>query len=299
MSGNVLFEHVDIFDGESAQLLRDHHVLVRGARIEQIAAQPIEAAQARRIDGRGQTLMPGLIDNHVHVYVHSHQMLPPQPPLHYKAHYAAQYLRHSLDCGFTSVRDVAGGDHALARALNDGLLHGPRLFYGGLALSPTGGHGDYRNLDDEPDWGCCIGPHNHVAIMVDGVDACLRATREELRKGAHHIKIVVSGGVASPSDPLDSLQYSEAEIRAIVEECERQGKYVAAHAHPAHAIRRAVDLGVRTIEHGTMIDDPVAAHVAAQGAFVVPTLSTMQAMMQDGPQPVSYTHLTLPTKRIV
>ncbi len=280
----ILFEHVAVFDGESEQVAPAQHVLIEGKRIRELSDTPIKAPEAQRIDGRGKTLMPGLIDNHVHVYLHSHQLLPPQPPLHYKAHYAARYLRHSLDCGFTSVRDVAGGDHALSRALNDGLLAGPRLFYGGLALSPTGGHGDYRNIDDEPDWGCCIGPHNHIAIMADGVDACLRATREELRKGAHHIKIVVSGGVASPSDPLDSLQYSDEEIRAIVGECDRHGKYVAAHAHPAHAVRRAVDLGVRSIEHGTMMTDEVAAHVAAHGAYVVPTLSTMQAMLEDGPQ---------------
>ncbi len=279
----TLFEHVAVFDGLQPSRAEDQFVLVEGDEIREISDVPIRSGAARRIDGRGQTLMPGLIDNHVHVYLHSHNLLPPQPPLQYKAHFAARHLRHSLDCGFTSLRDVAGGDHALARALRDGLLEGPRFFYGGLALSPTAGHGDYRHLDDEPDWGCCIGPHSHIAVLADGVDACLRATREELRKGAHHIKIVASGGVTSPSDPLDGLQYSDAEIRVIVEECARHGKYVAAHAHPAAAIRRCVDLGVRSIEHGTMIDDEVAAHVAEHGCYVVPTLSTMRAMQEEGP----------------
>jgi imidazolonepropionase-like amidohydrolase len=125
-----------------------------------------------------------------------------------------------------------------------------------------------------------------LAIRADGVDECIKATREELRKGASHIKIMGSGGVLSPTDPLDRCQYSEAEIRAIVEECERHGCYVCAHCHPTVAIRRCVEYGVRCIEHGTLIDESTAAFVAKEGAFVVPTMAALFSLMQPNSQAV-------------
>jgi imidazolonepropionase-like amidohydrolase len=124
--------------------------------------------------------------------------------------------------------------------------------------------------------------HNIIAVHADGVDECIKATREELRKGASHIKIMGSGGVISPNDPLERCQYSEAEIRAIVEECTRHGAYVCAHCHPAEAIRRCVEYGVRSIEHGTLIDEDTARFVVGKGAYVVPTLSVGFALMEDG-----------------
>jgi len=220
--------------------------------------------------------MPGLIDNHVHIYIDAAR-LEWNPPITYRAHYAHKFLSYILSCGFTSVRDVAGGDHGMAMALRDGLLEGPRFFYGGLCLSQTGGHGDFRPQSQGTDL-CDCGAHtNFLAVMADGVDECVKAVREELRKGAH----MASGGVLSEADPLERSQYSEAEIRAIVEECARRGSYVCAHCHPAEAIRRCAEYGVRSIEHGTLIDEPTARFVAERGTFVVPTVATIMALKQD------------------
>jgi imidazolonepropionase-like amidohydrolase len=280
--GIVIFENATLFDGLAADTPDGMSVLVEDNRIREVSAQPIRSATAERIDCRGKTLMPGLIDNHVHVYTESLNLRPPEPPITYRAHYAQKFLRHILACGFTTVRDVAGGDHGLAMALRDQFFEGPRFFYGGLALSQTGGHGDMRPVHQGPDLCDCGALRNSLAVIADGVDACIKAVREELRRGAHHIKIMASGGVMSPADPLERCQYSAAEITAIVEECARRGAYVAAHCHPAEAIRRCVELGVRSIEHGTLIDEPTAAIVAARGAYVVPTMATIAALKDDG-----------------
>jgi imidazolonepropionase-like amidohydrolase len=226
--------------------------------------------------------MPGLIDAHVHIYFDSLKITPPGPPITYRAQYAQKFLRHALSCGFTTVRDVAGGDHGMAMALRAGFFDGPRLFYGGLCLTQTGGHADGRGPTQATDVCACGGERDAFAVRADGVDECIKATREELRKGANHIKIMASGGVLSQSDPLNRCQYSEAEIRAIVEECRRWGSYVCAHCHPAEAIRRCVEYGVRSIEHGTLIDEETAALVAEKGAYVVPTFAVMFAFKDDG-----------------
>ena len=279
----ILFENVAVFDGESPQLREPAFVLVEGDRIREVSDQPIRQSGAERIDGRGKTLMPGMIDCHVHVYVHSVRLGTADRPPTYYAHYAATFLRDILACGFTTVRDVAGGDHGLAMALDKGWIDGPRFFYGGRALSQTGGHGDFRGPGVPAHEYCmCGAERNELAILADGVDACIKAVREELRKGAHHIKIMGSGGIMSPSDPIDRCQYSDAEILAIVDECRRRGAYVAAHCHPDEAVLRSVRLGVRTIEHATLITETTALEVVERGAFVVPTFSVMGAIQTDG-----------------
>jgi len=280
----VLFADATIFDGTDPQTREGVFVLVEGNEIKEVSDRPVKADKADRIDCRGKTLMPGLIDNHVHVYWDSLQVSQPEPPVTYRAQYAQKFLRHVLSCGFTSVRDVAGGDHGMAMALRDGFLQGPRFFYGGLCLTQTGGHGDFRPMHEPTDYCACGAERNVFAIHADGVDECIKATREELRKGANHIKIMASGGVMSPNDPLERCQYSEGEIRAIVEECQRHGAYVCAHCHPAEAIRRCVEYGVRSIEHGTLIDRETAELVARSGAYVVPTMAVIFALMDDGPR---------------
>lgn len=278
----TIFENANVFDGESAETKEGMSVLVEDDRIREVSDRGIEAAAADRIDCAGRTLMPGMIDCHVHVHAATLQLDREGGLPTYYAHHAARFLRNVLDCGFTTVRDVAGGDHGLALALQDGLLQGPRYLYGGLAMSQTGGHGDFRPIRRSTDWCSCGVQRNFLAVMADGVDECLKAVREELRKGASHIKIMGSGGVLSPTDPLDKCQYSDAEISAIVDECERHGKYVAAHCHPDEAIRRSVELGVRSIEHGTLITPDTARFVAEKGAFVVPTFAVMGALLADG-----------------
>ena len=279
----ILFRNADVFDGESPKLRRAQNVLVEDGEVRLVATECLPAEGAEVIDCTGKTLMPGLIDNHVHVYIESLKIYPPEPPITYRAQYANKFLSFILNCGFTTVRDVAGGDRGLYMALRDGFLTGPRYFYGGPSLSQTGGHGDVRQSDSADICSCCKGD-SIIGTIADGVDECRKAAREQLRKGANHIKIMASGGVLSPTDPLDKSQYSEEELRAIVDECDRRGVYACAHCHPAEAVRRCVECGVRCIEHGTLIDKPTAELVAEKGAFVVPTLATAFALLEDGPK---------------
>src|SRR6185369_72697 len=207
----------------------------------------------------------------------------------YRTAHAVRMLGHALACGFTTVRDIGGGNYSLWRALADGLVQGPRYLYAGKILSMTGGHGDMRQIEERPRYesvcGCAGSPlANTFAVMADGVDACIRAAREELRQGAHCIKIMGSGGVASPTDPIWMNQYREDEIRAIVNECVERRTYVAAHCHPSSAIRRCVEFGVRCIEHGTLIDAETAHFVADKGAYIVPTMVIIAALVELGPK---------------
>jgi len=236
----------------------------------------------------GRVLMPGLIDAHVHVYLAGLNITRvAQTPMSYLGHYAATFLHACLDRGFTTVRDVGGADVGLAHAIQDGLLKDvPRLFYGGRVITQTGGHGDFRpgdsRLDDVECCGC--GHSGALSVVADGADAVRRAVREELRRSASHIKIMASGGIASPTDPLECSQYSDEEICAAVDEATRAGSYVAAHCHPAHAVRRAAELGVRSIEHATLVDREAADIASARGSFAVPTMATIFALAEEGEQ---------------
>jgi len=259
-------------------------VLVEGDTIREVSKKAT-AKNARVIDVKGRTLMPGLIDAHLHAYASDVNVFRIEElgPAYRTAH-GVRMLSHALDCGFTTVRDACGGDYSLAKAIADGLVRAPRYLYAGKALSMTGGHGDMRRLEETPTYQalCGCGVVNSFARIADGVDECVRATRDELRQGAHCIKIMGSGGVASPTDPIWMNQYREDEIRAIVQECAERRSYVAAHCHPASAVRRCVEFGVRSIEHGTLIDDETAKFVAKKGAFVVPTLVTIFALVELG-----------------
>jgi imidazolonepropionase-like amidohydrolase len=284
----LLFTNARIFDGHSADCAEGMSVLVEGGVIREVSAQPVTAPKdARTVDVGGRTLMPGLIDCHTHAYASdvSIAKVEMHGPAYRTAH-AVRMLGHALDSGFTTVRDIGGGDYSLARAIADGLIRAPRFLHGGKILSMTGGHGDMRTVDQPPhyDGACGCGTFNSFAVMADGVDACIKAVREELRQGAHHIKIMGSGGVASPTDPIWMNQYREDEIRAIVGECTERRSYVSAHCHPASAVKRSVECGVRVIEHATLIDDATAAFVAARGAYVVPTMVIIFTLMELGRQ---------------
>ncbi|HWG21342.1 MAG TPA: amidohydrolase family protein [Terracidiphilus sp.] len=284
----IVFRNARIFDGDSAALIEGADVVVCGNTIEEVTAAPFPCGDSvELIDCGGRVLMPGLIDAHVHVYAAGLNLTRlAQLPVSYLAHFAAQFLHACLDRGFTTVRDVGGADVGLASAIRDGLLtEVPRLIYGGRVITQTGGHGDFRPGDHALDGAMCCGCGFHsdaMAVVADGVDAVRRAVREELRRGALHIKIMASGGVASPTDPLDRCQYSDEEIRAAVDEAERAGKYVAAHCHPAEAVRRAAALGIRSIEHCTLVDRETADFVAERGAFAVPTMATIVALAEEG-----------------
>ena len=269
------FANAMIFDGVSDGL-RDGCVRVASGRIVEVSEGPEPGD--RVIDCRGRTVVPGLIDAHFHAYAASFSLLEIETsPLSYLALAGARRLAGALGRGFTTVRDPGGGDAGLARAIREGLTAAPRYLFCGAALSQTGGHGDPR----PPELGCCLGG-GHMAEVVDGVDGLRRAARERLRGGAHAIKIMASGGVISPSDPLRVPQYSPEEIRAVTEEATRRGSYVAAHAYSAEAISAAVANGVRSIEHGNLLDEPAAALMAERDAFLVPTLATYDAMERRG-----------------
>ena len=286
----LLFRNARIFDGTSAECAEGMSVLVADGLIREISAQPLAAPSAQVIDVGGRTLMPGLIDAHVHAFA-SDVVVQKVEALGeaYRTAHAVRMLRHALSCGFTTVRDVGGGNYSLYRALADGLIDGPRYLYSGKILSMTGGHGVIRQVEERPRYQalCACGDaplFNTFAVLADGVDACIRAAREELRQGAHCIKIMGSGGVASPTDPIWMNQYREDEIRAIVEECAQRRTYVASHCHPASAVRRSVEFGVRSIEHGTLIDDETARFVAGRGAYITPTMSVIFALVEMGRQ---------------
>ncbi len=264
-----------VFDGAS-DTLSDGPVHVADGRIAGVGgpAQPAD----RVIDAAGGTVLPGLIDAHCHAYgIDLDMMAIESRPLSYVALAGARRLAAALARGFTTVRDPAGGDAGLARAIAEGLIPAPRYLWTGPALSQTGGHGDARGPDSET---CpCYG---HGCEVVDGVDPLRKAVRERFRRGAHAIKIMTSGGVMSLADPIRIPQYSAEEIRAVTDEAARRGSYVAAHAYSPEAIRHSIDNGVRSIEHGNLLDTETAAAMAEAGAFLVPTLAAYDAMERRG-----------------
>ncbi len=284
---SILLENARIFDGFNEDCAEGMSVLVADGMIREISDKPIKAKDAKSVDVGGKTLMPGLIDLHIHAYASDVAVqkidIADSP---YRTAHAVRMLGHALDCGYTTVRDIGGGDWSLWRAIQEKLIRAPRFFYAGKILSMTGGHGDMRQISDsQHNHGyCSCGSFNSLCVVADGVDECLKAVREELRRGAHCIKIMGSGGVASPTDPIWMNQYREDEIRAIVGECTERRTYVSAHCHPASAVRRSIEYGVRVIEHGTLIDAETAAFVAEQGAYIVPTMSIIEALVELGPK---------------
>jgi imidazolonepropionase-like amidohydrolase len=278
-----IFANCAVLDGTRNERREDHHVMVEGGRIREVSDRRIASAVAETVALAGRTLMPGLIDAHVHVLAADANLARlSDRPVTLLTLQAAKILEDMLQRGFTTIRDAAGADGGLAEAVEQGLVRGPRIFPSGMALSQTGGHGDTRPRTQPVDSCACCAGGLAMSRIADGVAECRRAARDELRKGATQIKIVASGGVASPYDPIWNLQYSEEEVRAIVEEAQAWHTYVMAHAYSPEAIRRSIDFGVRSIEHANLIDRATAEHVAGAAAFVVPTLVTYDALHRFG-----------------
>lgn len=278
--GNLTILNARIFDGESPALA-DGTITVRDGKITALGAVENNSAGARPgtvLDAGGRVVIPGLIDAHFHAYALSlTSAVNETGPLSYSALAGARRLEAALARGFTSVRDVAGGDIGLAAAIEEGLHPGPRYFFTGPALSQTGGHGDIRAAND----GSCF-HGGHMCEVVDGVEDLLRAVRHRFRTGATAIKLMTSGGVISPVDPIRVPQYSAAEIRAVTEEASRRGSYATAHAYSPEAIRHSVLNGVRCIEHGNLLDEETALLMAEYDVCLVPTLVTYDAMGRRG-----------------
>ena len=273
--GSLIIRNALIFDGTHEDLV-EGDIRIDLGRIVEIGSVP--RTDLPTLDAVGSVVTPGLIDCHFHAYGISLDLLEMEGSrASYVALKSADRLTRALRRGFTTVRDPAGGDIGLARALDEGLVHGPNYFFSGPALSQTGGHGDGRpaHLD--------LVAHSHHSVeVVDGVDNLRVAVRERLRTGAHFIKIMASGGVVSPTDPIRVPQYSPEEIRAVADEATRRGSYVAAHAYSPEAISLAVTNGVRSIEHGNLLDEPTARLMAERSAVLVPTLVTYRAMAEHG-----------------
>jgi imidazolonepropionase-like amidohydrolase len=278
----LLLRDAAVLDAAAGALVEGQAVLVEDDRIVETGpTATVSAGDARVVDVAGRTVMPGLIDAHVHVNAVTADLggMAEWSPAYVTAR-AAGLLRGMLDRGFTTVRDVAGADFGIAAAVDEGFLPGPRIRFAGKALSQTGGHGDDRGpgrtaLDQHP-----CSPS--MSVIADGVDEVRRAARQQLRTGAHHVKVMLSGGVASPTDRIDSTQYSIEELRAIVEEAEAANRYVTGHAYTARAVNRGLEAGVHCIEHGNLMDESSIKLFLATGAFYVPTLATYGALAEEG-----------------
>jgi imidazolonepropionase-like amidohydrolase len=234
------------------------------------------------LDLKGATLMPGLTDAHVHICAVSenitdqHRVYPP-------SYIAARAMRRAEEClrqGFTTVRDAGGADYGFRLALEEGHAPGPRLLVSGNYISQTGGHGDKRRRAEwDAPVDCCIGM---IGAIADGEAEVRKAAREQIRRDVDQLKIMASGGAMSPSDELDTTQFTIIEMRAAVEEAHAVGKYVLAHAYSDAAVRNAVAAGVRSIEHGNLIRETAAKAIKDAGAFLVPTMVTYEAIYREG-----------------
>jgi imidazolonepropionase-like amidohydrolase len=279
------FKNFGMLDPDIGDVVGGYAILVENGVIREVSDKPIKAAKAIPIDCGKRTLMPGLIDSHVHVCASAVNLASlitmPEALVAFRA---AKIMKGMLDRGFTTVRDVGGGHYSLVEALEEGLIEGPRLFTSGKALSQTGGHSDARTRYDMRDTSDWAGKLGRLGRLCDGVPEVRRAAREELKQGAHFIKIMANGGVASPNDPIHFLGFSREEIIAVVEEAANAGTYVSAHLYTDEAIARAVECGVHSLEHCNLITDKTAKAARKAGAIACPTLVTYEYLKEEGAQ---------------
>ncbi|KAJ4387317.1 hypothetical protein N0V93_007906 [Gnomoniopsis smithogilvyi] len=285
---NYVFENINVIEPVTGTVLPNRNVHLADGIITSITSRPrgFQAPNppyAISIDGTGKFLSPGLIDAHVHLTsvpgeadLRSAMSVPSTVSL-LRQPFQAQAM---LARGYTTVRDCGGASLALKEAIADGVFPGPRLFIAGHALSQTGGHGDRRGAHDQQSaaGGCCAGELAGLSVVVDGEPDVLRAAREQLRQGADFLKLMVGGGVASPTDRLGSTQFTDGEIRAAAGVAAASETFATAHAYTSRAIRRAVENGVRGIEHGNFVDEATARFMAEQGVYLTPTLIAYKAM---------------------
>lgn len=278
---NVILENARIIDCDKGKAGAPVNIRLKNGRVYAISETAFADEGEQKIDLQNSFVMPGLIDCHAHPFLADTNLSRLKSvPLTLMTARATNILRGMIMRGFTTIRDASGGDWGIKQAIEDRELLGPRMFISGRALSQTGGHGDFRDRNEDHQMCSCGSALAMTARVVDGVDDIRKAVREELRKGADQIKIMVSGGVSSPYDPLERDQYSRAEIRTVVEEATRRGTYVMAHAYGESAIKVALSEGVRSIEHGNFIDEEAAGMAVERDAFIVPTLVTYEALAE-------------------
>lgn len=276
----VLLTNLRLFDGSGKAPRAGIHVLVTGPLITALLPAGAKVEGARVIDCQGKLVMPGLIDAHWHTMLAAiSQVTAMTSDVGYLYLVAAQEARRTLLRGFTSVRDPGGPAFALKRAIDEGIVDGPRIFPSGAMISQTSGHGDFRLRSDIPRAANAplgLAETAGMAMIADGEAEVLRRVREQLMLGATQIKMLAGGGVASLYDPLDSTQYSERELRAGVEAADDWGTYVMAHVYTPKGIRRAIRAGVKSIEHGQLADDESVRMMRDAG-----TWWSLQPFLQD------------------
>jgi imidazolonepropionase-like amidohydrolase len=282
----LIIKNAKLLDTLAGELRPGASLRIEADRIVEVAEDGRELTADSDIvvlDAEGRTMMPGLIDAHVHPSLTTLDLVA---MVRRQASWVAIETKFILEAmlrrGFTTVRDAGGLDAGIANAIERGLIKGPRVFRSGRVLSQTGGHGDLEPVGEHPALCACSIRTSAFSHIADGVDAVRRAAREELKGGAQQIKIMAGGGVATPSDPIDMVQYTEEEIRAAVEEAKARRTYAFAHAYIPESIQRAVRAGVRSIEHGNLIEDASAHLMAERGCFLVPTLVTYDQIALSG-----------------
>lgn len=279
----LILENCTIFDGISEELRPNSSIVIEDGIIREVGETGAAniSADVQRIDAGGRFVMPGLIDAHFHSYgMELNPALVDKVKPELRGLHAKQILEGALQRGFTTIRDAAGGDVALSMALEQGLIDGPRFFFPGLAVSQTGGHGDLRAANHYDVCPCAY--CGAMSVVADGPEEMRKIVREQLRTGATHVKLFVSGGVLSPTDPIWMDQFAVEEIQVAVAEAETRRAYVMAHAHTNDAVLRCIANGVRSIEHATLIENSGAKAIADAGAFVVPTLAIGDTMLREG-----------------
>ncbi|MET0588938.1 MAG: amidohydrolase family protein [Novosphingobium sp.] len=271
-SSAILFQNVRVFDGKHGTLSSPSNVLIRGNLIESISASAVPAdANTRVIDGGGRVLMPGLIDNHWHA-----TLVRPTPAqllmsdLGFSTLLAGAEASDTLMRGFTTVRDMGGPVFSLKRAIDQGLLPGPRIYPSGAVITVTSGHGDFRQQIDLPRTPGHLTHGEELGgfAIADSPDEVRMRVREQLMQGASQIKLTAGGGVASPFSPLDAVTFNEDELRAAVEAAENWGTYVCTHSYTPESIQRSIKAGVKCIEHGHLMDEATAKLIAENGIWL-------------------------------
>jgi imidazolonepropionase-like amidohydrolase len=271
----TLFQNVRVFDGKSGTIGPASNVLIKGNAIASVSTADIAVdpkSATTIVAGGGRVLMPGLIEAHWHAMMVAPTFAAAMTAdMGYITLLAGQEAEATLMRGFTTVRDMGGPTFGLKRAIDEGIIAGPRIYPSGAFISQTAGHGDFRQLSEIPrtqNAPLSYAERIGVAAIADSPDEVRLRTRENLMRGASQIKLMAGGGVSSPFGPLDTTQYSEAELHAAVEAAEDWGTYVAVHAYTPRSIRRAIDAGVLCIEHGHLLDEATARLMAEKGTWL-------------------------------
>jgi imidazolonepropionase-like amidohydrolase len=278
----LLIHDATLIDGTGADPRLGVSVRVEDGRITRIAPkEAFEGGDETVIDASGRYLLPGLTDAHVHLGVTENVGLT--RPLSAYAVKVVRFIEETLDQGFTTVRDAGVLDPSWAGVVSRGMIRGPRILPSGAFLSQTGGHGDFRPAHVD-NFESGIGGLVSGSVLCDGADEVRKAARDQLRRGATQLKVMASGGAASPTDPIEATQFTVDELRAAVEEARARNTYVLAHAYHARSIANCVEAGVRSIEHGNLLDEETAQAMAKAGAFLVPTMVTYDVLEKFGDQ---------------